>query len=57
MPDSRRKGRRFENEVVGYLRANGYHAERISEAEEEATMWPKLHLNGATPSGGEQPPL
>lgn len=32
MTDSRRKGRRFENEVVGYLRAHGYNAERISEA-------------------------
>ena len=32
MTDSRRKGRRFENEVVGYLRAHGYHAERVSEA-------------------------
>jgi Holliday junction resolvase len=32
MTDSRRKGRRFENEVVGVLRANGYQADRISEA-------------------------
>jgi Holliday junction resolvase len=32
MTDSRRKGRRFENEVVGVLKANGYPAERISEA-------------------------
>ena len=32
MTDSRRKGRRFENEVVGYLKAHGYHAERVSEA-------------------------
>ena len=32
MTDSRRKGRRFENEVVGYLRAHGYHAVRVSEA-------------------------
>ena len=32
MTDSRRKGRRFENEVVGYLNAHGYKAERISEA-------------------------
>ena len=29
---SRTKGRRFENEVVGVLRANGYNANRISEA-------------------------
>jgi len=29
---SRNKGRRFENEVVGVLKANGYKAERISEA-------------------------
>ena len=29
---SRTKGRRFENEVVGYLTANGYPAKRISEA-------------------------
>ena len=29
---SRQKGRRFENEVVGVLRANGYNANRISEA-------------------------
>ena len=29
---SRTKGRRFENEVVGYLKAHGYQAERISEA-------------------------
>ena len=29
---SRSKGRRFENEVVGVLKANGYNAKRISEA-------------------------
>jgi hypothetical protein len=29
---SRSKGRRFENEVVGYLNANGIQARRISEA-------------------------
>ena len=29
---SRTKGRRFENEVVGVLKANGYQAQRISEA-------------------------